>query len=78
MILIKPNDGFFYNIEMNSNLGKLLQNASLIILNEAPMILWNIFKALDHSLRDIKGVIPSITKNQVFGRKTIVFGANLC
>lgn len=33
-------------------------------------------KALDHSLRDISGVLSSIAKNQVFAGKTIVFGAN--
>nr|KAJ0200517.1 hypothetical protein LSAT_V11C600318980 [Lactuca sativa] len=57
----------------DSDLAALLNKATLIIWDEAPMMHRHCFEAFDRTLRDI---ICSSDRNKAFGGKTIVFGCD--
>jgi hypothetical protein len=63
-------------IDMDSKKVELLQMASLIIWDEAPMINRLAFEAFDRTLRDIMNKVVDGVFNVPFGGKTIVFGGD--
>jgi len=70
-ILIPTLDNSICNIKQGSEIAELLNQAELIILDEAPMAHKYCFEALDRSLRDImKG---HYNDQLVFGGKVIDF-----
>jgi len=62
------------NIHQGSQLAELLNQTSLIIWDEAPMVHKFCFEALDQSLRDI--ITNKSSSNQIFGGKVIVFSGD--
>jgi len=56
------------NIEGGSELAQLLKYTKLIIWDEAPMVHWFCFEALDRTLKDI------LSTNKKFCGKVLVFG----
>ncbi|XP_023752982.1 uncharacterized protein LOC111901356 [Lactuca sativa] len=67
------NEDLFCSITSSNDVVELLNNARLIIWDEAPMMHNHCFKAVDRTHRD---VILSSDKNKPFGGKTIVFGGD--
>ncbi|OMO80354.1 DNA helicase PIF1, ATP-dependent [Corchorus olitorius] len=63
-------------IKRGTHLAILIQQTSLIIWDEAPMIHRNCFEALDRSLRDIMSVIGRNREHRPFGGITMVFGGD--
>ena len=62
-------------ISHGSELALLLQNTSLIIWDEAPMMNRYAFEAaVDCTLRDIMKAIDPILETKPFGGKVVVFG----
>jgi hypothetical protein len=66
----------FCHIKPNSDLACLLQETSLIIWDEAPMVHKHGFEALDRSLRDIFKSASGTSSDVPFGGKVIVFGGD--
>ncbi|KAM0859113.1 hypothetical protein ACQ4PT_047400 [Festuca glaucescens] len=64
------------NISRGTNLAGLVQQASLILWDEAPMTNRRCFEALDRSLRDILSVEDNTRAAMLFGGKTVVFGGD--
>jgi len=62
------------NIHQGTQLAELLNEASLIIWDEAPMAHKFCFEALDQSLRDI--IKDESSSDKSFGGKVMVFGVN--
>ncbi|XP_071697769.1 uncharacterized protein [Rutidosis leptorrhynchoides] len=61
----------FCSIQPDSELAKLLNQAKLIIWDEAPMMHKHCFEAFDRTMRDI---IRPQAKDKPFGGKVVVFG----
>ncbi|KAG7572528.1 Nucleic acid-binding OB-fold [Arabidopsis suecica] len=71
-IPINPDDFTVCNIEKGSNQAELIEEASLIIWDEAPMMSKHCFESMDRSFKDIiKG-----GGNKPFGGKVVVFGGD--
>ncbi|KAG7583453.1 Nucleic acid-binding OB-fold [Arabidopsis suecica] len=71
-IPLNPDDFTVCNIEKGSNQAELIEESSLIIWDEAPMMSKHCFESLDRSLSDIiKG-----GGNKPFGGKVVVFGGD--
>ncbi|ONM18760.1 hypothetical protein ZEAMMB73_Zm00001d004347 [Zea mays] len=70
-ISLTIDDGVVCSFTKQSGTTKLLQKASLIIWDEAPMTKGQAIEALDNSMRDIMGR-PRLP----FGGKTVVFGGD--
>ncbi|KAG7589037.1 hypothetical protein ISN44_As07g013540 [Arabidopsis suecica] len=71
-IPINPDDFTVCNIEKGSNQAELIEEASLIIWDEAPMMSKHCFESMDRSFSDIiKG-----GGNKPFGGKVVVFGGD--
>ncbi|CAL1384366.1 unnamed protein product [Linum trigynum] len=64
------------HIEQGTDLAELLQNASLIIWDEAPMAHKYNIEAVDRTLRDILHVKNSNSKDMNFGGISVVFGGD--
>ncbi len=64
------------NIRIQSDHAKLMQNTSLILWDECPMMHRHAFEALDRTLRDVMGAINPLLKTIPFGGKIIVFGGD--
>ncbi|XP_052625657.1 uncharacterized protein LOC111914445 [Lactuca sativa] len=70
-IPINVNENSFFSITPGKDVVALLNKASLIIWDEAPMMHRHCFEAVDRILRDI--ILPK-NNDKPFGGKTIVFG----
>jgi hypothetical protein len=64
------------NISAQSDYAKFIQQATLILWDECPMMHRHAFEALDRSLRDIMGVIDAKNRDIPFGNKLILFGGD--
>ncbi|XP_022040807.1 uncharacterized protein LOC110943363 [Helianthus annuus] len=60
----------------NSEIANLLNEAKLIIWDEAPMVHKHAFEALDRTLKDVLSVSDSRNSELPFGGKTIVFSGD--
>ncbi|OMO65301.1 DNA helicase PIF1, ATP-dependent [Corchorus capsularis] len=65
------------DIKRGTQLARLLQQTSLIVWDEAPMMHRHCIEALDRSLRDIRGSLDTSNKSKPFGGITVVFGGDL-
>ncbi|XP_071727535.1 uncharacterized protein [Rutidosis leptorrhynchoides] len=65
----------FCNIQPDSQLAGLLNEAKLIIWDEAPMMHRHCVEAFERTMRDI---IRSENSNKPFGGKVVIFGGDLC
>ncbi|XP_071699877.1 uncharacterized protein [Rutidosis leptorrhynchoides] len=65
----------FCNIQPDSPLAGLLNEAKLIIWDEAPMMHRHCVEAFERTMRDI---IRSENSNKPFGGKVVVFGGDFC
>ena len=75
-IPINLNEDSVCMIPRQSDEAKLLQRASVIIWDEAPMMHKHAFEALDRTMRDLmKNVAPG-SENYPFGGKVILFGGD--
>ena len=61
---------------MNHDIAKLIQAASLIIWDEAPMAHKHIFECVDRTLRDIMGAVDELNKTKLFGGKVMLLGGD--
>ncbi|XP_058773334.1 uncharacterized protein LOC131647463 [Vicia villosa] len=61
-------------IEYNDDVGDLLRQTKLIILDEAPMAHKHAFEALDITLRDVMSTYSN--SKEMFGGKVVVFGGD--
>ncbi|XP_035841022.1 uncharacterized protein LOC118488056 [Helianthus annuus] len=75
-IPINLTEDFVCNIKPNSGIANLLDEAKLIIWDEAPMVHKHAFEALDRTLKDVLSVSDSGNSELPFGGKTIVFGGD--
>ena len=68
------------NISHGTDHALLLQQASLIVWDEAPITMahWFAPEAVDRTLRDLMKAIDPNLQNQPFGGKVIVFGGDFC
>ncbi|XP_021974686.2 uncharacterized protein LOC110869772 [Helianthus annuus] len=64
------------HIKPNSEIANLIDEAKLIIWDEAPMVHKHAFEALDRTLKDVLSVSDSRNSELPFGGKTIVFGGD--
>ncbi|KAH1127014.1 hypothetical protein GYH30_015842 [Glycine max] len=62
------------NIHQGTQLAELLNEASLVIWDEAPMAHKFCFEALDRSLRDV--IKAKLSSDKIFGGKVMVFGGD--
>nr|XP_043625598.1 ATP-dependent DNA helicase PIF1-like [Erigeron canadensis] len=72
-IPLTPNEDSFCNISADSPLADLIQEAKLIIWDEAPMMHKHCFEALERTMKDI---IHGPNSEKPFGGKVIVFGGD--
>ncbi|XP_071693070.1 uncharacterized protein [Rutidosis leptorrhynchoides] len=63
-------------IKQNTHLAALLNEARLIIWDEAPMTQWYAFEALDKTLRDILGAKGEENRRKLFGGMPILLGGD--
>jgi PIF1-like helicase/Helicase len=63
-------------IKRGTQLAQLLQVASLIIWDEAPMNHKHCFEALDRTLRDIMWPLDDASAHRTFGGKTVLLGGD--
>ncbi|XP_021754741.1 uncharacterized protein LOC110720016 [Chenopodium quinoa] len=75
-IPINLNEISCCRIAQGSDLANLLQRASLIIWDEAPMIHRHAFDAVDRTLRDIMQTENANSGDRPFGGKTVVLGGD--
>ncbi|XP_071902732.1 uncharacterized protein [Coffea arabica] len=67
-----------YSINKNSDLAKLIREASLIIWDETPMAHRYGFETVDRTLNDILRFDYNHSENQIFGGKLIILGGDFC
>mgnify|MGYP003703143497 CR=1 FL=1 len=75
-IPIDTQEHFMCAIKKSTNLAELIQQAALIIWDEAPVNHKHCFEALDHTLRDIMSSNDQVLANNKFGGITIVLGGD--
>ena len=61
---------------LGTDLARLIQEASLIIWDEAPMVSRQAFEAVDRTFRDILKDFECCSKDRVFGGKLFVLGGD--
>ncbi|XP_010423670.1 PREDICTED: ATP-dependent DNA helicase PIF1-like [Camelina sativa] len=71
-IPLNPHEFSFCHLKRGSDLANLVEEASLIIWDEAPMMSKHCFESLDRSLSDI----IRCENNRPFGGKVVVFGGD--
>ncbi|OMO53235.1 DNA helicase PIF1, ATP-dependent [Corchorus olitorius] len=64
-------------IVRGTQLARLVQQTSLIVWDEAPMMHRHCIEALDRSLRDVRSVLDRRFMHQPFGGITVAFGGDL-
>ncbi|KAM0844935.1 hypothetical protein ACQ4PT_056727 [Festuca glaucescens] len=75
-IPVEINERTMCTISRGSNLAELIEKATLILWDEAPMTHRRCFEAVDRSMRDILSVNEPSRKLLPFGGKTIVLGGD--
>ncbi|OMO84718.1 DNA helicase PIF1, ATP-dependent [Corchorus capsularis] len=65
------------DIKRGTQLARLMQQTSVIIWDEAPMINRRCIEALDRSLRNVRGVVDRQLMDMPFGGITVVFSGDL-
>ncbi|XP_022015055.1 uncharacterized protein LOC110914573 [Helianthus annuus] len=75
-ISINLNEDSVCHIKPNTEIANLLNEAKLIIWDEAPMVHKHAFEALDRTLKDVLSVGDSRNSEIPFGGKVIVFGGD--
>ncbi|XP_021981880.1 ATP-dependent DNA helicase pif1-like [Helianthus annuus] len=75
-IPINLNEDSVCHIKPNTEIANLLNEAKLIIWDEAPMVHKHAFEALDRTLKDVLSVGDSRNSEIPFGGKAIVFGGD--
>ena len=65
-----------YSVNKNSDLAKLIREASLIICDETPMAYRYRFETVDCTLNDILIFDDNHSENQIFGRKLFILGGD--
>ncbi|KAF5822849.1 putative DNA helicase [Helianthus annuus] len=75
-IPINLNEDSVCHIKPNTEIANLLNEAKLIIWDEAPMVHKHAFEALDRTLKDVLSVRDSRNSEIPFGGKAIVFGGD--
>jgi ATP-dependent DNA helicase PIF1 len=65
------------DIKPNTQLGKLIQNAKIFILDEAPMLDKYCFETVDRAFRDLMKNKEPILAEFPFGGKVMLFGGDL-
>lgn len=75
-IPIDINEESMCEIKANTNLAELVQQASLIIWDEAPMAHRYTFEALDRTLKDIMSYVDQDASDKPFGGKTVLLGGD--
>ncbi|OMO76359.1 DNA helicase PIF1, ATP-dependent [Corchorus olitorius] len=64
-------------MKRGTQLARLMEQTTLIVWDEAPMMHHHCIEALDRSLRDIRGAVDLRLKDLPFGGITVVFGGDL-
>ena len=75
-IPINLNEDSLCQIPRQSDEAKLLQKASVIIWDEAPMMHKHAFEAFDRTMRDLMKHINPGSENYPFGNKVVLFGGD--
>ncbi|XP_022019542.1 ATP-dependent DNA helicase pif1-like [Helianthus annuus] len=75
-IPINLNEDSVCHIKPNTEVANLLNEAKLIIWDEAPMVHKHAFEALDRTMKDVLSVFDSRNSELPFGGKAIVFGGD--
>ncbi|XP_022040106.1 uncharacterized protein LOC110942639 [Helianthus annuus] len=75
-IPINLNEDSVCHIKPNTEIANLLNEAKLIIWDEAPIVHKHAFEALDRTLKDVLSVGDSRNSEIPFGGKAIVFGGD--
>lgn len=75
-IPLNPDESSCCSINLGTELAGLIQEASLIIWDEAPMVSRYAFEAVDQSFRDILKNTEHCSSGRVFGRKLFVLGGD--
>lgn len=75
-IPIDIHENSMCEIKVNTNLAELIQEASLIIWDEAPMAHRFTFEALDRTLKDIMSNVDPTASDKPFGGKTVLLGGD--
>ncbi|XP_035831868.1 uncharacterized protein LOC110869885 [Helianthus annuus] len=75
-IPINLNEDSVCHIKPNTEVANLLNQAKLIIWDEAPMVHKHAFEALDRTMKDVLSVFDSRNSELPFGGKAIVFGGD--
>ncbi|KAI3687642.1 hypothetical protein L1987_81342 [Smallanthus sonchifolius] len=76
LIPLNLNEDSLCYIKPGSDVAHLLQQASLIIWDEAPMIHKHAFEALDRTMKDILMSDEKNNSKMMFGGKVVVFGGD--
>ncbi|XP_078436351.1 uncharacterized protein LOC144707103 [Wolffia australiana] len=63
-------------ISPDSVIGRQIQSASIIIVDEAPMVHCHVYEMLDRSIRDVMNTIDATLENIPFGGKVVVMGGD--
>ena len=66
---LNPTEGYSFNIKLQTTLAKLIQECTLIVWDEAPMMHRYHLEAMDISLRDIMKEVDPKYKHMAFGGK---------
>ena len=75
-IPLKCNEQTNCNININTDIAKLIQRAKVFICDQAPMLEKNVYETVDRTFRDIMKIIDSDLENIPFGGKIMVFGGD--
>ncbi|XP_051150300.1 uncharacterized protein LOC127264799 [Andrographis paniculata] len=75
-IPIELDDSSHCSIDVNSNLADLIQQCSLVIWDEAPMMHNHGFEAVNRKLQDILKISENFCPNKPFGGKLCILGGD--
>ncbi|XP_078447661.1 uncharacterized protein LOC144716429 [Wolffia australiana] len=63
-------------ISPDSKIGRQIQSASMIIVDEAPMMHCHVYETLDRSIRDVMKTVDATLESVLFGDKVVVMGGD--
>jgi hypothetical protein len=75
-IPLEVNERSMCNMSRGTNLAELVEKATLILWDEAPMTHRRCFEAVDRSMRDVLSVNDTSRRELPFGGKTVVLGGD--
>ncbi|XP_028096566.1 ATP-dependent DNA helicase PIF1-like [Camellia sinensis] len=75
-IPLDPDNSSCCSINQGTDVARLIQEASLIIWDEAPMVSHHAFEAVDYTFRDILKNTKHCSEDKVFGGKLFVLGGD--